>query len=182
MTDAAPPADEHVEPDAPEASDAAPSPHRLRLVLAVAAVVVVLDQVTKHWAVNALSDGDPRPVIWTLQWNLAYNTGMAFSRGQGLGPVIALAALVIACAIVWSMRSQSSKVAAVAAGLVLGGAVGNLIDRLFRGDGWLHGGVVDFVDFQWFPIFNIADIAINAGGILFVLWALFGQRPQGAGA
>jgi signal peptidase II len=117
-------------------------------------------------------------VVWTLQWNLAHNTGMAFSRGQGMGPVIAVVALVVACSIVWSMRGQSSVLAAVAAGLVLGGAVGNLLDRMFRGDGWLHGAVIDFIDFQWFPIFNVADIAINVGGLLFVVWALFGHHDR----
>ena len=78
--------------------------------------------------------------------------------------------------VLWTMRRQTSTVAVIAAGLVLGGALGNLVDRVFRGDGWLHGAVIDFIDFQWFPIFNIADIAINAGGILFVLWALFGHH------
>ena len=58
---------------------------------------------------------------------------------------------------------------AVAAGFVLGGAVGNLVDRIFRDDGWLRGSVVDFIDFQWFPIFNVADIAVNVGGAIFVL-------------
>jgi signal peptidase II len=155
--------------------------HRLRIVLLVAAGVVLVDQLTKHWALRALSDGDPIHVIWTLQWNLAYNTGMAFSKGQGMGPIIGILALAVAGMIVWSMRRQSSVVASVAAGLVLGGALGNLADRLFRGDAWLQGAVVDFIDLQWFPIFNVADIAVNLGGILFVLWALFGQH-EGAPA
>jgi signal peptidase II len=148
----------------------------LPLTFAVAAVVVLIDQLTKHWALNALQDDIPRHVIWTLQWNLAFNSGMAFSRGQGWGPVIGLLALVIVVFIVLSVRSNSSKVVAVAAGLVLGGAVGNLADRVFRGDGWLHGSVIDFIDFQWFPIFNVADICVNVGGALFVLWSLFGAR------
>ena len=166
--------------DAPSAPSR-PSPLRLRQVLLVAACVVLVDQLTKHWALNALSDRGPIHVIWTLQWNLAYNTGMAFSRGEGMGPIIGLLALGVAGMIVWSMRRQSSVVASVAAGLVLGGALGNLADRLFRGDAWLQGAVVDFIDLKWFPIFNVADIAVNLGGILFVLWALFGQH-EGAPA
>ena len=154
--------------------DAQPA-SRLWLVGLIAAAVVLLDQLTKHWAVNALADGEPRHVIWTLQWNLAYNTGMAFSRGQGLGPLIGVAAIGIAVYVLWTVRKQPSTLALVAAGLVLGGALGNLVDRMFRGDGVLDGGVVDFVDFQWFPIFNVADIAINVGGLLFVIWALFGH-------
>ena len=66
----------------------------------------------------------------------------------------------------------TSRVTSVAAGLVAGGALGNLIDRIFRGDRILHGSVVDFIDFQWFPIFNVADMAIDIGGALFVLWTL----------
>jgi signal peptidase II len=160
------------------ASDTMAAPRRslLPLTFAVAAVVVLIDQLTKHWALNALQDDIPQHVIWTLQWNLSFNSGMAFSRGQGWGPVIGLLALVIVVFIVLSVRSNSSKVVAVAAGLVLGGAVGNLADRVFRGDGWLHGSVIDFVDFQWFPIFNVADICVNVGGALFVLWSLFGAR------
>jgi signal peptidase II len=54
--------------------------------------------------------------------------------------------------------------------------MGNLVDRLFRGRGWLRGEVIDFIDFQWFPIFNVADIAVNVGGAVFVLWSLFGSH------
>ena len=157
-------------------TDEARPVHRLRLVVLIASGVVLLDQLTKHWAVNALSDGDARPVIWTLRWNLAHNTGMAFSRGQGLGPLIGIFAIGVAIYVLWSVRNNPSTLASVAAGLVLGGALGNLIDRVFRGDGWLDGGVVDFIDFQWFPIFNVADIAINVGGLLFVVWAIFGHH------
>jgi signal peptidase II len=160
------------------AGDTTPATRRslLPLTLAVAAVVVLVDQLTKHWALNNLQDDLPQHVFWTLQWNLSFNSGMAFSRGQGWGPVIGLLALVIVVFIVLSVRSNSSRVVAVAAGLVLGGALGNLADRVFRGDGWLHGSVIDFIDFQWFPIFNIADIAVNVGGAVFVLWSLFAGR------
>ncbi len=160
------------------ASDATLATRRslLPLTFVVAAVVILLDQITKHWALNNLQDELPQHVVWTLQWNLSFNSGMAFSRGQGWGPVIGLLAVVIVVFIVLSVRSNSSRVVAVAAGLVLGGALGNLADRVFRGDGWLHGSVIDFIDFQWFPIFNIADIAVNVGGAVFVLWSLFAGR------
>lgn len=150
--------------------------HRLRFVFAIAIAVVLLDQSTKHWAISALADRDHIHVVWTLQWNLAFNSGMAFSKGQGIGPIIGLLALVVVVLIVRSVSRQTSLTAAVAAGLVLGGAVGNLVDRLFRGRGWLRGEVIDFIDFQWFPIFNVADIAVNVGGALFVLWSLFGSH------
>ena len=75
----------------------------------------------------------------------------------------------------------TSRVTAVAAGLIAGGALGNLADRVFRGDRMLHGAVIDFIDFQWFPIFNVADMAIDIGGGLFVLWTIFGHRRASRG-
>ena len=151
--------------------------NRLRLCLALAALIVVLDQVTKHWALDALNGEQPHHVIWTLQWNLTFNSGMAFSKGRDMGPIIGVLALVVAGVVVATVRKQKQKVVAIAAGFVLGGAIGNLLDRVFRGAGWLRGSVVDFIDFQWFPIFNVADIAVNVGGAVFVLWSLFSRTP-----
>lgn len=144
--------------------------------LAIAAAVVVLDQSTKHWALNALSDGHTIHVIWTLQFNLAFNSGMAFGRGTGFGPLIAVVATVVLVWLLVSLRSEGSRLSAFGMGCVIGGAAGNLIDRFFRGEGWLRGSVVDFIDFQWFPIFNVADIAINVGAIALVLNAILGAR------
>jgi signal peptidase II len=76
---------------------------------------------------------------------------------------------VIVIVIVLWLRRSATGVAAVAAGMIVGGAIGNLIDRLFRGDAWLRGAVVDFIDLQWFPIFNIADSAISIGAVLMIL-------------
>ena len=152
--------------------------HRLRLCIALAAVIVVLDQLTKHWALNALSGEPPHHVVWTLQWNLTFNSGMAFSKGRDAGPIIGVVAILVACVVVATVRKQQQTVVAVAAGFVLGGALGNLVDRIFRDDGWLRGSVVDFIDFQWFPIFNIADIAVNVGGAIFVLWSLFSRTTD----
>jgi signal peptidase II len=138
----------------------------------VALVVVVLDQLTKRWAISALSDGDEIHVIWTLQFNLAFNTGMAFSKGTGLGPVIALLAVLVVIVLVVSAAHVDSPLARIAAGMLIGGALGNLLDRVFRGDRILHGGVVDFIDFQWWPIFNIADIGVTVGAVLFAVSSL----------
>jgi signal peptidase II len=171
-------ADESVPTDTPVAPR---SRGRLSVTVLVAAVVVVFDQLTKHWVLGALTGKPPRHVIWTLQWNLSRNSGMAFSKGQGIGPIIGLLAIVVVVVILRSVRGNASSVVAVAAGLVLGGAIGNLADRLFRGKGWLHGSVIDWIDFRWFPIFNVADMGVNVGGALFVLWALFsGRRPVAA--
>jgi signal peptidase II len=134
----------------------------------VALFVVIADQLTKHWAVNELVDRDI-DIFWTLRLNLAYNTGMAFSRGEDLGPIIGVVALVVVVVLLLSLKRQPGRLTDVAVGMIVGGAVGNVIDRLFRQDAWFRGGVVDFIDFQWFPIFNIADIGVTVGGALLVL-------------
>jgi signal peptidase II len=139
------------------------------IVALVVGIVIVIDQVTKHWAVSQLDDGRVVHVVWTLQFNLAFNSGMAFGRGRGWGPVIGVVAMLVVVALVLSIRRQNDTRMSLAVGLVVAGALGNIIDRLFRNEGWLRGRVVDFIDFQWFPIFNVADIAVNVGGIL-LLW------------
>lgn len=143
-----------------------------RLVLWVAAAVVVVDQLTKLWAVAALEDG-PIHLIWTLDLRLTRNTGVAFSSGEGLGWLFGLIAIVVVVILYRYRRRPPGPLAAVALGAVLGGAVGNLIDRLVRGEAWLRGGVVDFIDLNWWPIFNVADAAITLGviGLLFTMSA-----------
>lgn len=144
--------------------------------VAVAAILVVLDQLTKHWALDALDDGHTIDLFWTLRFNLAFNTGMAFSQGDGFGPFIGVVALVVVVVILVSLGRSTSRWSMVSVGMVLGGAVGNLIDRLFRGDAWLRGAVVDFIDPQWFPIFNVADIGVTVGGFMLVLGYLWESR------
>ena len=137
--------------------------------LPVAVIVVVVDQLTKHWAVNELVDRDIE-LFWTLQLNLAFNTGMAFSQGAGLGPIIGVLALVVVVGLVLSLdRQPMGRLGDIAVGLIVGGAIGNVIDRLFRQEGWFRGGVVDFIDLQWFPIFNVADMGITIGGALLIV-------------
>ncbi len=151
------------------------------LTALIVPVVIALDQLAKRWAVSELTGREPIHVAWTLQWNLARNSGMAFSQAQGIGPLIGVAALFVVVWLAWTSRKLTSRVISVAAGLIAGGAIGNLADRVFRGDRVLHGAVIDFIDFQWFPIFNIADMAIDIGGAMFVLWTLFGhRRPRAA--
>ena len=163
-----------------ESTDLPPSTRRRlpspALTALIVPLVVALDQLTKRWAVSELTGREPIHVVWTLQWNLARNRGMAFSQAQGIGPLIGVAALFVVVWLAWTSRMLTSRVASVAAGLIAGGALGNLADRVFRGDRVLHGAVIDFIDFQWFPIFNIADMAIDIGGAMFVLWTLFGHR------
>lgn len=140
-----------------------------RSTVVVAVVSVVSDQVTKAWALSHLADGHVDHVVWTLQFNLSFNSGMAFGQAQGLGPFIAVLASVVIVAFVLSIKTSDGRLSAMAVGSIVGGAMGNLIDRLFRDEAWLRGRVVDFIDFQWFPIFNVADMCINVGGVLLVL-------------
>ena len=145
--------------------------------LPLALLVIVVDQLTKQWAVDDLADRDI-DLFWTLRLNLSRNTGMAFSRGQSWGPVIGVLALFVIVGLLLSIKRQPGRLTDIAVGLIIGGALGNVLDRLVRSPGWFRGGVVDFIDFQWFPIFNVADMGITIGGGLLVLasW-LVGRRP-----
>lgn len=140
----------------------------LRYVL-LAVAIVVADQLSKTWAVNELSDGRIIDVIWTLQFKLGFNSGMAFSQGEGIGPIIGVIALVAVVVLLISLRKTGSVLSSLGVALVCGGAAGNVIDRLFRGEGWLRGAVVDFIDLQWWPVFNIADAAITVGAVLLLI-------------
>ncbi len=172
MTDAPP----ETQPDGP----AAPTRPRGRvargpLVAAVALGILVLDQASKAWALRRLSDGRVVEVVGSLQFALTWNTGASFSIGDDLelGPVIGLLALGV---VTWLLLSghTASRLGAVAAGLVSGGAVGNLVDRAFRSGpagaeaGFMGGAVVDFIDLQWWPIFNVADMGVVGGALLLV--------------
>jgi signal peptidase II len=144
----------------------------LPTVLAIAAVVVLADQVTKTWAVDHVSDRAIH-VIWTLRLAVTYNSGAAFSIGQGITPVFVAVAVGMVVALVVIARRDETIGARVALGLVLGGALGNLTDRVVRHH---HGAVVDFIDFRWWPVFNVADASIVVGAILLALSAT-SRRP-----
>jgi len=144
---------------------------------AIALAVVVVDQITKHWALNRLSDGRMIDVVGSLRFNLSFNRGMAFSQGEGLGPIIAIVGVVVVAYLLISFRRNTRSGTALV-GLIAGGAAGNIVDRAFRGDAWLRGAVVDFVDLQWWPIFNVADAAICVGGALLVLSSLRGDKSE----
>ena len=137
--------------------------------LAVAAVIVALDQLTKIWAVAALSDGPVEVIGTLLQFRLTRNPGGAFSLLTGLTPVLAVLAVVMVVYIVRTTRRTSDAVMAYSLGLVLGGAVGNLVDRMVRSPGVLRGEVVDFIKVPNWPTFNVADCAITIGVILVAI-------------
>lgn len=145
------------------------SPRLLPFVVATG--VVGLDQLTKWWVVATLP-GDPIVIVdGFLQFRYIQNPGSAFGMFPGAGGFLAVAALVAVIVIVTVVRQLDRVSEQVAMGLVLGGAVGNLIDRLFRGPGLLDGKVVDWIDFNFFPAFNVADSAITVGAALALLVA-----------
>jgi signal peptidase II len=164
--------------------------------LALAAgVVLLVDQLSKYWAFSRLCEipdgydcavqADPIALFWTLRFNLAFNTGMAFSAGSGSGPVIGLVVIAIVVVLIVVARRITSPVQLVLLGVVIGGALGNLVDRAARAtDGLLDGAVVDFIDLQWWPVFNVADLAVVVGGIALALTGLTTEdrtgRPEGA--
>jgi signal peptidase II len=140
------------------------------LLLGVAAGVLLFDQLTKWWAVETLTTRTI-DVVWTLRLHLTINYGSAFSLARGRGAIISLLAIAVVIVLLRSGRYATRPGMAVAIGMVLGGAVGNLADRALReGDGFLGGGVVDFVDLQWWPVFNVADAAIVIGALLLFAW------------
>ena len=158
---------------------------RTRLLLLLALAVLALDLGTKLLVVATVERGaDIRLLGGALYLTHTRNTGAAFSFAEGFTVVFSLIAVAVAVVIVRAARRLFSTGWAVALGLVLGGAVGNLIDRVFREPGFLRGGVVDFIsvfapDGEVYPIFNIADSAIVCGGILGVVLALRGIEFDG---
>ncbi len=166
----------------------AAEPGRTPLVvaLATALVVIVADRLTKWWAVSRLETGPCREeldncidVVWTLRFHFIENRGAAFSSGQGLGPLFGVIAIVMTAVLVNVARKRHDRWGQVLFGLIAGGAVGNLIDRIVRAeDGILSGPVVDFIDFQWWPVFNVADAAVVSGVVLFLIYSLV--DPEGA--
>lgn len=148
---------------------------RLPLTLGVAGAVVVLDQVAKVLAVATLEGEPARPLIGEfLQLHFVRNPGAAFSLAGNYTILISALAIGVSVAIVRTARTLTSSWWAVVLGGVLGGAVGNLIDRLFRAPGPFRGHVVDFLELPNWPIFNVADMALVGSAILAVGLALRG--------
>lgn len=142
-------------------------------------VVLALDQGTKAWAVDALADRSVSIIGTTLELRLTRNAGSAFSLVHTLTPLLAILAVVVALVLIRTIRRTDDRVLVVALALVLGGALGNVADRLFRSPGWLRGAVVDFVHLDGWPTFNVADSAITIGAVILVGWSLFGARERG---
>jgi signal peptidase II len=163
----------------PEAAEAADVPKgRLLRVFAFVALIVLVDQLTKIWAVEQLSDGPIGILGSDVEFRLARNPGGAFGRFQGMTPLLAIGAAIITIVLVRASQRTTDKWTLVGLVLVLGGAMGNLADRIFRAPGLMTGHVVDFVSVGEFPVFNVADSCITIGSIVLIIQALRAPQPE----
>ncbi|MEV5962489.1 signal peptidase II [Kribbella sp. NPDC051952] len=151
------------------------------VIFAVVGLVVLgLDQLTKALALAHLTPGEPVNVIGSLlKFNLIRNSGAAFSLGSGYTPYISAIQIAVAIGVVYLSRKLGSVGWAIAFGFLFGGAVGNIIDRIFRDPSPFHGHVVDFLQTPHWAIFNVADMAVTSAAILLVLQTLRGIRLDG---
>lgn len=163
-------------------------PRGLALVVlgGTAVVAVAIDLVTKQLSLTHLSDGSTMRLLGgAVYFDLTRNSGAAFSLGSRYTFVFPVITVVVLGGIVWLARRLRSVPWAVAMGLILGGALGNLMDRLFRAPGPFRGHVVDFISVfapggEVFPIFNAADSALFCGVVLAILLELTGRRRDGS--
>lgn len=166
-------------------NDAAPSTHRARprllgVLSALAVLVYVLDQVSKVLAVRHLTPGAAVQVLGSvLELRLLRNPGAAFSVATGMTWVLTGVAVVVVVVIIRSSRRLGSRGWAVALGLLLGGALGNLTDRLVRAPGIGRGHVVDFIDYNGLFVGNVADVAIVVAAVVVGLLGLRGIGLDG---
>lgn len=153
----------------------------LLLLGAVALALYGLDQFAKHQVVTSMHEGELIPVLGqVLQLHYVTNSGAAFSLAAGFTWILSIVAIAVVVFIVWFARRIRSFGWACVFGLVLGGAAGNLTDRLFREPGFGTGHVVDFIQVWGFPaIFNIADSGIVAAMGLFIILSLRGIGLDG---
>jgi signal peptidase II len=158
---------------------------RKRVNVAAAGVffsVVGLDQLTKTLVLRHIGPSERVELAGPISLVKRYNTGVAFSLGNGSAITAWLVTLVVAALIVWAVRTLARGVEplfAVLLAVIVGGGVGNQIDRLFRGGGWNKGAVVDFIDVGVlnFAIFNVADMALSVGCAVLAVWTLLGGGP-----
>lgn len=144
---------------------------RLRYAVAtsIAAAIVIIDLVTKRYAAVTF-DGNPVSVIGDF-FSFTYheNPGAAFSLFPEGGQFLGVAALVIIGLLLYTLRLERPMLEVIAYGFVLGGAAGNLADRIFRADGFLDGPVIDWINLWFIPTFNIADTAITVAVVLLII-------------
>lgn len=152
-------------------------------VFVIALTVIALDQLTKVWAVNNLEYLAPKKILGEIfQLSFTRNPGASFSFATGQTWVFTVIAVAVALVIVRTSKTLTHSVWAACFGGMLGGAMGNLLDRLFRSPGHFQGHVVDFIAFPHFPLFNIADCAIVTSAIVMGLMSFRGIEMDSAKA
>ncbi|MFC7532724.1 signal peptidase II [Actinoplanes sp. GCM10030250] len=162
------------------------APRAVVVLAATAVIAVAVDQWTKHLSTENLEPGEPVRILGGLiHLSLLRNSGAAFSFGSSYTWVFPLITLVVVGWIGWMATRLRSLPWGLALGLVLGGALGNLIDRLFRAPGFLHGHVVDMISVfgpygEYFAVFNVADSCLSVGVVLAVLLELTGRQRDGS--
>ena len=143
----------------------------------VTSAVLILDQLSKWLALEHLENGRVVELFWTLQLRLVRNSGVSFGKGNGLGQLISVVVVLVIIVLVKFALNSKDHRTLMLYGLIIGGALGNLADRIFReSNGFLKGEVVDFIDFQWWPVFNIADSAVVIGCLLLAVNGLRFER------
>ncbi len=146
----------------------------------MAALTVGLDLATKWLAAVNFADKPVVVIPGVLRFTFGENPGAAFSMFQDGGTLFGVAALVAVSVILWSVRQPRPLLEVIGLGLIMGGAVGNLVDRVARGEGLLDGHVIDWIQFPNFPVFNLADSSITIGVALMIVaaWRASRQPPE----
>ena len=153
------------------------SRRRLGYAALIVVVGVALDQLTKEWALDRLGDGSRIEVLPTLEFDLAFNSGFSFSTGSGSGNLVGLLVIALSGFIAVQIVREARPARTWLYAVILGGALGNLVDRIFRADdGVLSGKVVDFIDVTWYAVFNVADMFVVCGCSAFVIDELVHSR------
>lgn len=169
------------EPDAPQARTPRPRRKLFLSVVAMAAVLLTADQLSKNWAVAHLDPDRPQDFLGSvLRLHLTFNPGAAFSIATGATWVLTLIASVVVLVTIITARRLGSWGWTWALGLLLGGALGNLSDRIFRGPQVGRGHVVDFLELPRWPIFNLSDMAIVTAAVLIAVLAFRGVGIDGS--
>lgn len=154
-----------------------------RHLLVTALFVTSIDLATKAWAVATLENQSEIRVIGDfLKFSFVRNPGAAFSFGTSVTWVFTLVAIAVSIAILWISRTVTNRPWAIALGGLLGGAVGNLIDRIFRSPEIFQGHVVDFISLPNYPMFNVSDSAVVLSAIAMVILSLRGVEYQAPNA
>lgn len=153
------------------------SPGKTRTIWLTAWTIWLFDYATKTWALSNFSS-DPQPVIGTLlQFTLLKNSGAAFSVASGFTLIFSLLAVAVIATIVRYAARITSRGWLTCAGLLLGGVLGNLTDRIFREPGFFLGHVIDWIQIPNWPVFNIADIAISTAALLAFIQTMRNVPP-----